>query len=145
VTGRLVAGRGGERGTTILEMALIMPVLLLMAIGLLDFGRAVYVRNELAHSARDAARLASIDPANTACIRAAASKHSSLATLTAADITITRPSLVAPGQPVTVAVQSKYQPVTTLIAGAIGASNLTLKASATMQIRNVPDTALACP
>jgi Flp pilus assembly protein TadG len=145
VIGRALAGRNGERGTTILEMALVMPVLVFLIVGLVDFGRAVYMRNELANAARDAARYASIDPANTTCIRAAASKHSSMVTLSAADITITPPGTLIPGQPVTVAVQSKYEPVTALISDAIGVTTKTLKASATMQIRNVPDTTLACP
>jgi Flp pilus assembly protein TadG len=141
---RLVAGRDAERGTTILEMALIMPVLMLMVMGIVDFGRAIYVRNELANAARDAARYASIDPNNTTCIRTAASKHSSLTSLTAADVTITKPSGTLVGQPVTVAVRSTYQPVTSLIAGAIGVGSLTLDARATVQIRNVPASALSC-
>ena len=137
--------RTGERGTALLEFALILPVLVLMVFGTIDFGQAIYVQNTLANAARDGARFASVDPSNTACIQTVAARNSSLANLSNADITVTRPGSIDLGQPVTVAVQSTYTPMTSLIAGTIGLTSLTLHGSATMQIRSIPASSLACP
>src|SRR5207237_988384 len=70
---------------------------------------------------------------------------SSLANLSASDVTITRPGTIDLGQPITVAVQSTYTPMTSLIAGLIGVTSLTLHGSATMQIRSIPASSLTCP
>ena len=44
---------GCRRGQALVEMALLMPVLLLLVFGTLDFGRAVFGYNALANAARD--------------------------------------------------------------------------------------------
>lgn len=137
-------GRGGERGTAVLELALVLPLLVLLVFGTLDVGRAIYIKNALANAARDGARFASVDPTNSACIQTVAAQRSSLANLGAADVTITRGS-VDLGQPITVAVQSTYTPITPLVGSLIGSSSLTLRSSATMEIRSVPANPLSCP
>lgn len=40
-----------ERGASILELALLLPILLLMLIGLIDFGRAYYLSSEVSAAA----------------------------------------------------------------------------------------------
>jgi Flp pilus assembly protein TadG len=45
-----------QRGQAIGEFALIIPLLFLMVVALLDFGRIVYVNNALAEGAREGAR-----------------------------------------------------------------------------------------
>ena len=137
--------RRGERGVAIVELAMVLPLLFLLVMGTFDLGRAVYIRNALANAARDGARFATVDPRNTNCIQSVAARNSSLAGLSTASVSISTPGSVAIGQPVTVSVQSTYQPVTALIAGAIGVNSVTLQSSATMQIRNVPSSSLACP
>jgi Flp pilus assembly protein TadG len=139
------AARSDERGVALLETALILPVFLMLVMGTIDLGRAVYIRTALANAARDGARFATVDPRNTSCIKTVAARYSSLANLTASDVTVTPPAVVDVGQPIRVAVQSIYTPVTPLIAAVIGGSSLTLRANATMQIRNVPSSSLACP
>src|SRR5437868_10346613 len=136
--------RGGQRGTAILELAMILPVMLLLTVGTLDFGRAIYIQNTLANAARDAARFASVDPSNTSCIRTEAQRHASLANLQSANVTITPPGNVDLGQPVTVSVQASYRPLVAMVASAIGVPSITLRSSATMQIRNVPASSLTC-
>jgi Flp pilus assembly protein TadG len=125
------------------EMALILPTFLLLVVGMLDFGMAVYARNALANAARDGARFASVDPNNASCIASVAAQRSTLANLAVADVDVDVAS-AALGQPVTVSVQSQYQPITPLIGELIGAGSLTLQASATMRIRNVPASPLGC-
>jgi hypothetical protein len=137
--------RGGEHGTSLVELALALPVLLLLVLGTFDLGRAVYIRTSLVNAARDGARFGSVDPQNTACISAMVRRNVSLTTLGPGDVSVTRPSTLDLGQPITVSVQSVYRPLSPLIARVVGSSSLTLRAAATMQIRNLPSAPLACP
>lgn len=52
-----------ERGASAVEFALIVPVLLLLIGGIIDFGRAYYQEIQLSNAARDGARLASLGTA----------------------------------------------------------------------------------
>jgi hypothetical protein len=49
------------RGQTLAEFALVLPVLLLIAIGLLDVGRIVFSYTAMTNAAREGARLASVN------------------------------------------------------------------------------------
>ncbi|MCA1572393.1 MAG: pilus assembly protein [Chloroflexi bacterium] len=48
-------------GQSLVEFALILPILLLMLMGILDLGRAVAAHNSVANAARSAARMAIVD------------------------------------------------------------------------------------
>jgi Flp pilus assembly protein TadG len=50
----------GERGTSVVEMALVLPVLLILLLGALDFGSTVVLSNMTAEAARDGARAAQV-------------------------------------------------------------------------------------
>ena len=56
---------GDERGTALLEMAMTLPLLLLVAIGIFEFGRAFQTWEVLTNAAREGARLAVL-PSSTA-------------------------------------------------------------------------------
>ena len=45
-------------GQALVEFALVVPVLILLLFGILDFGRAIYAYNTIADAARDGARVA---------------------------------------------------------------------------------------
>jgi Flp pilus assembly protein TadG len=72
-----------ERGVELLELALVLPLLLVMLVGILDFGEAWALKDKLTGAARDGARVAVADfndtanpqcPAATPCsVQAAAS------------------------------------------------------------------------
>ncbi len=49
------------RGQSLVEFALILPILILMLVGVLDFGRAIYAYNTINNAAREGARLAIVD------------------------------------------------------------------------------------
>lgn len=53
-------------GQALLEMAIILPLLLLLVLGIFEFGRAMYIQNTLTHSARAGARAAVVTPGITA-------------------------------------------------------------------------------
>jgi Flp pilus assembly protein TadG len=49
-----------ERGTELVEAAIAVPIVLLLAVGLMEFGRAYQTWQVLSSSAREAARLATV-------------------------------------------------------------------------------------
>jgi Flp pilus assembly protein TadG len=50
--------RDGERGSALVEMAVVMAVLLMIMFGIIDFGRAFYTYSFVANAAREGARWA---------------------------------------------------------------------------------------
>src|SRR5262245_65553320 len=50
--------RRGERGAALLEVALTLPLLLLVCVGILEFGRAYQTWQVLTNAAREGARIA---------------------------------------------------------------------------------------
>jgi Flp pilus assembly protein TadG len=51
-----------DRGQTLVEFALIIPIVLLMMLGLFDLGRIVFINNSLSDGARNGARHAATRP-----------------------------------------------------------------------------------
>jgi Flp pilus assembly protein TadG len=50
-----------ERGTAMVEMALVLPILLFLALGIVDFGRAINYWNDVNQIAADGARFAAVN------------------------------------------------------------------------------------
>lgn len=66
-THRARRGRGAranDRGATAVEFALLLPILLLMVFGIIDFGRALNAQITLTQAARTGARLAALGQPN---------------------------------------------------------------------------------
>ena len=80
--------RPDQRGQTLVEFALIVPVFLLVVIGLFDVGRGVFAYNTVANAARGAARVAIVDQDPDA-IRAEAKRLGVALGLSDADIELT--------------------------------------------------------
>jgi Flp pilus assembly protein TadG len=101
----LKRSKPGERGAAAVEFALILPILLLLVLGLVEFGRAYNVQISLSNAAREGARYMAIhnraDDAKAAAIFAAPSVFNP--EITADDITIS-PSVCTGGEPVTVTI-----------------------------------------
>jgi len=90
-----VVRRHREEGATVVEMALALPLLLLVILGVVEFGRVIAIENELESASRDAARYATSAGGTPAhfidCdgIRNAARQRLTLSTLANSDIDIT--------------------------------------------------------
>jgi len=56
-----MSGRRGQRGQSLVETALVLPILLIILMGIFDFGRAIFAYNAVSNSAREAARLAIVN------------------------------------------------------------------------------------
>ena len=63
--------RKGERGTAIVEAAFILPVLLLLLSGVLEFGQIFMIKQVITNAAREGARLGAINLDNTEALSTA--------------------------------------------------------------------------
>ncbi len=54
----MVQSRSDRRGQTLVEVALVLPLLVLLIAGIFDFGRAIYGYNTVLNASREAARVA---------------------------------------------------------------------------------------
>src|SRR5919197_2052805 len=62
---RFFSDRGGnERGQSLIEFALLLPIMLLIITGLIDLARAVWEENTLAYAAREGTRYLIVHGAN---------------------------------------------------------------------------------
>jgi Flp pilus assembly protein TadG len=59
----LGVGRRRERGTALIEFTLILPLLLVLTVAVVDFGRAFFVKSVLEQAAREGVRLRAVTSA----------------------------------------------------------------------------------
>ncbi len=109
-----------QRGQSVVEMALILPIFLLAILGVVDLGRAVYTEVILTSAVREGCRAAVIQSNTNATIIQAVLNAAPGITLPAGNITIsgTRTS----GSSVTVSAFVVYTPVTPGIQQLAGSS-----------------------
>jgi Flp pilus assembly protein TadG len=69
---------GTSRGQTLVEFALVIPLVLLLFMGVFDFGRAIYSYNTISNAARDGARKAIVDQTVGAAAQEAAEQATAL-------------------------------------------------------------------
>ncbi len=89
--------RGDDQGAAIVEFALILPILILLVFGTIEFGRAYNAKVTLTHAAREGVRELAINRDPVAAEDAAVFAASS--TLQASNITVTQ-TFCNPGEPV---------------------------------------------
>lgn len=134
----------GERGQDLAEFAVALPVLLLLLLGIIEFGILVYSYNAISNAAREGARYGIVHPAtngdgncgapgsNTILAAACALTVGLDDAAVGVDTTVTNPTNVAPGQ-VTVVVTYTAQLITAPLIDAFGGNGaIPLAASATM-------------
>lgn len=123
-----------QRGQSLVEMAIVLPVFILLTIGMFDLGRAVWQGSTLAEVARNGARYAITAPTDCTGIKNAVINSGVGVVLTSSSVTISEPSGVQTGDAVTVSVTTTFTPITPLIAGIIGKTSFTMTRAATMII-----------
>jgi Flp pilus assembly protein TadG len=128
-----------KRGASLVELALVLPVLLLLVGGVADFGRAFYTYIALTNASREGARAASNYPQTQyeAYVKQAAIDEASSGgvTITAANVTISRPAGVVSGQPIRVTVQGQ---ITTIVGRIIGYNSFPMRSTTEMTILSEP-------
>jgi Flp pilus assembly protein TadG len=60
--GGYMKGKAGQAGQAIVETAIVLPLLIMLLLGIIEFGRAVYTANSLNNVARVVARGAAVTP-----------------------------------------------------------------------------------
>lgn len=68
---RAHTGDSRERGTALIEFAIVLPLLLVLTVAAVDFGRAFFVKNVLEQSAQEGVRMRAVSTAaDSALVRA---------------------------------------------------------------------------
>jgi Flp pilus assembly protein TadG len=133
-----VTRRTHRNGNVILEAALVLPILLLLAFGVIEFGYYFYVKNNVQGAAREGARAAITAGATNADVNAAVATAMANSGLSQSGYTITTTptnvSTTAAGTAVQVTVQCSWG---TVGGGArpmrLMSANKVVRASATMR------------
>ena len=119
------------KGQSLIEFALVLGVLILMLMGIFDFGRAIYAYNVIANCAREGARMGIVDPTNTDAIVEAAKSRAIALDADELAVTVTQPE----SNVIQVEVTYNFYAVTPLITQLFGGGDyLTLRSMATMHI-----------
>ena len=118
----------GDGGQASVELALVLPLVFVLLLGIVQLGLLVRDQILVVHAAREAAREAAVDPAADAASRAAAASS----TLDGARLTVTTSGRGATGSRVRVEVAYRAPTGVPIIGAALG--DLTLRASATMRV-----------
>jgi Flp pilus assembly protein TadG len=92
--------RHNRRGAAIVEMALTLPVFFMVVLGIIEFGRAMWVSNMVTNSAREGTRMAILDGSSNAAVQQAVQDFlTSTLGINAADISTTITISAAAGNP----------------------------------------------
>ena len=131
-----------ERGNALIETAITVPIVLLIAVGIFEFGRAYQTQQVLTNAAREGARQAVIEGVSDATVTATVRNYLTGGGLTAVDPVISRTvPFPGPGCPCASRVTINYpfnfivlQPVARLVSrtATVGAP-ITMQASALMR------------
>ncbi len=117
-----------DEGQASVELALVLPLVVLLLLGVVQLGLLVRDQILVVHAAREAAREAAVDASPDAPKRAALASS----TLAESRLTVTSTGRGAAGSRVRVAVAYRAPTAVPLLGAALG--DLTLRASATMRV-----------
>lgn len=128
----------GDRGQAVVEMALILPIVVLLVFGALDVGRLFNAQIVVTQAAREGARVAAVEctlNATTCANDVNTRVNGSLSGLNVADsnVTVSSGPYVA-GAAVTVQVQYTISLVTPVLSRLIPGSPFTLTGATTMRL-----------
>lgn len=143
-----------------MEVALVLPIFLLMFVALFDLGRAVFAYNTLSNASREGVRLAIVNQ-DQASIIARAKSQTTIVELDDPSVSVTfyqmnddgtkggNCSPVAVGCVAEVTFQATYRPITPMIADMLFRNGVTFTASSTLVVEyscpNSDFTASQCP
>ncbi|CAN5299545.1 hypothetical protein BH24CHL10_BH24CHL10_02060 [soil metagenome] len=124
---------GRPRGQSLVEFALILPILLILLLGLLDFGRAVAAYNSVSNGARSGARVAIVNQNQEAITTAVGSEALGVEVDVQFDPNAeSDPLCPRIGCLIEVSVSTQYNPATPIISNLVG--TLTVSSSSRMAI-----------
>ena len=123
-------------GQSLVEFALLMPVLVIIMLGIFDAGRAVFAYNTVSNAARQGVRVAIVDQ-NVAAIEAQARTALTSLDQAAAQVTFVPcgSSPIRIGCEVTVRVRYDWQAITPVIGNVLGPQSI--QAETTMPMERI--------
>ena len=119
----------GEKGASAVEFAIILPVLIMLVFGIIQFGLAFNKYIALTHAAREGARLAAVGIYEEDPIYFEQAVRDSAPTVEIETITVENPEDIRIGNPVAVTVKGKIFFIDIPMAGRWGPIELTGKAT----------------
>ncbi|MCA0172570.1 TadE family protein [Bacillus sp. RAR_GA_16] len=120
-----------EKGQSMVEFALVLPILVMLLFGIIDFGRIFHTYLAIDHASREAARAASVGE-NDATIISTAVKSASNISLGAGQIAVSPGGTKSSGSDVTVTITYPISFLTPVVSNLTGP--ITLKSSTVMRI-----------
>jgi Flp pilus assembly protein TadG len=122
-----------KRGQTLVEWALVLPVLLLIVLVVLDLGRAVYYYSVVHNAAREGARYGSIHPTDEDGIRT--TTRDKAIGLNPSDVNVNIEQVgTIPFVKIRVSVTYNFVPVTPMVANLTGSGGFMLTTESRMKI-----------
>ena len=120
-------------GSALIEVAFVLPILLVLVMGMLDFGRAFHVKSLLDQAAREGCRVAVVTAPDPALVDSRVTAILTAGGITPGTITVTGPD---PSRMVTVTVNATFTFVTpgvlALVNGSLG-STIAMTGKTTMR------------
>ena len=90
---KLVFLIGNRRGNAVVEMALVLPILLLLVFGITEFGRAWMTVNVMHTASREGARIAVVSGPDVALVNSRVNQVMAAANITPTSITVVGPDI----------------------------------------------------
>jgi Flp pilus assembly protein TadG len=145
---RRARGRRGESGSELVELAVVLPLLLILIAGIVDFGFLLQSFEVVTNAAREGARVGVLPGYGTTDIQGRVASYITAAGLPGTPTTTVTPVAITPGgggaafPAIKVSVSYSYQflfirPMVTLI-GATFATNKTFTATSVMRVEVAP-------
>ena len=132
-----------NQGAAVVEFAVLAPVLLLILLGILDFGRAMNYKNDATHLASEGARFAIVNRnpgVGSGTLQEWIRSQADTEELkNEAQVCIDFPGTLQVGQPVTVTVKFGFTWLN-FIGHALGTGGSTFASSSTMRLEQTPST-----
>jgi hypothetical protein len=129
-----VSKNAKERGQSLVEVAITMPILLLIVMSILDLGRAYYASITLSDAAAEGAAYAALHPSRTVqIIERVADGSNPLVVIEPETVSVYAPD-TTPGRPVTVTIEYDYEILTPLVNGFLEDGKIVMKARAVQSI-----------
>jgi len=109
------SSRKNRRGAAVVEFAMVVPVFVLLVFGMIEFGRAVMVKQVLVNATREGARQAVLDGSTMADVQARIDEYLSASSINGATTTVTpAPQAAGFGEPVAVTISVPFEDVSWL-------------------------------
>jgi Flp pilus assembly protein TadG len=102
-----------EKGQSLVEFALVLPILIMLLFGIVDFGRAFHAYLTIDQAGREAARAASIGK-DSATVRGIAKNQGTSIGLTEGEVNVSTDSRT-PGTDITITITYTYNLITPLL------------------------------